>query len=48
MNGWMTPMELQIVAAEVLREKTRERVLWNPTRGRRIRDLVLAVLSLVF
>lgn len=48
MKSWLTQTEVQIAVADKLRGRLRERVRLNPTRGFKVRDLAMALLSFLF
>jgi hypothetical protein len=48
MNTWMTNAEVQMVVAEKLHNRKRERISLTPNRGPKLRDLARAVMSLIF
>jgi hypothetical protein len=48
MKGWLTSTEVQIAVADKLGGRPRERVVLNPTRRFRVRDIAMALLSLIF
>lgn len=48
MSGWLTHTEVQMVVADKLRGRPRERVRLNLRRPLRVRDLAMVLLSFLF